>query len=159
MRLEIGRGPRPEHAIGARAQLDLQRRDDGARDVLLHGEHVFQLAIVRLGPQLVAVPRAYELRGDAQPIPAPPDTALENRVHVQPTADVRDVDLAASPPELERRRPPGHAQPLDSAQRGDQLIGETVAEVGLVFRFAEIGEWQHRGRGGVDSRSAAAGAN
>src|SRR5437879_11972342 len=76
VRLEIGRGPRPEHAIGARAQLDLQRRDDGARDVLLHGEHVFQLAIVRLGPQLVAVPRAYELRGDTHPIPAPPGPAL-----------------------------------------------------------------------------------
>jgi hypothetical protein len=60
---------------------------DGPSDLVLHREDVVQIAVVALGPELVAVGRARQLGRDAQPLAGLADRALH---------DVLDVETRAS---------------------------------------------------------------
>ena len=53
----------------AGGELDLQGCDDVLRDLVLQGEQVGHLAVVPLGPQVVAGQRVDELGGDAHLVP------------------------------------------------------------------------------------------
>src|SRR5439155_6054890 len=141
-------------AIAARAEFDLQRRDDGPRNILLDSEHILELAVVCIRPQLVPIAGAHELRRDANAVAAAPDAPLEYGTDVQLAADLVHVDLPAL--ELERRRPCGHPDSFDAAQGGDQFVSQAVAEVLLISVRTQIGKGKHRrGRGGRRSRRAA----
>jgi len=91
--LEIAGRPRPQRAIAACAEFDLQRRDDGPRNVLLDAEHILELAVVRIRPKLVAVAGAHELRRDTHAIAALAHAPFEHRSHVQLPANLAHVDL------------------------------------------------------------------
>src|SRR5262245_42524222 len=79
------------------------RLDDRFDDLVLDGEHVSHLAVVALGPDVIAVGDVDELSGDAQPVPGLADAAFEYGRDAQFLADVSNVDLASAEPE--RRRP------------------------------------------------------
>jgi hypothetical protein len=96
-----------------------------------------------LGPQRVAVGGADEAHVDAQPLAGAAHAALEHGADAEPLSDRANVGPSA---ELERGRARGHPDALEPAERGDQLLGQTVAEVLLVAPGAEVGERQHGDR-------------
>jgi hypothetical protein len=123
---------------------DAQRLGDRSRDLVLDHEHVVDVAIEALGPQVIAVGDVHQLRADAQAVAGLADAALEHRLHVQSLADLAHVDLRAL--ELERRGPRHDRQPLDAGERADQLLGHPVAEILLVGIVGQVGEGQHGDR-------------
>ena len=69
-------------ALGAEifrgVKLRLDRGDDGLGDLILHGEHVGDVAIVALRPDVAAGCDVVELRGDAHAIAAFAHAALDH---------------------------------------------------------------------------------
>ena len=121
-----------------------QSLGDRLRNLILHVEDVFQLAVVALGPQLIAIGHLAQLHGDAHAIPRPPHAAFEHRRHVQLLADGPKV--SPLPLKRERRRARGDAQALERRQRVENLLGDAVTEPVLILRRAHIGEGQHSDR-------------
>ena len=74
-------------------QPELQRLDDGARDLVLDGEDVLELPVVGLGPELVAVLDVHELGRDADAVPDLAHAALEHGRHAELLADLPDVHV------------------------------------------------------------------
>jgi hypothetical protein len=70
-----------------------------------------------------------------------------------PFENIRDVQLLADDAtvlgldaEQERRRPRRHFQRLDSRQRVQQFLGQTLGEIRLILLGAQVPESQHRDR-------------
>ena len=124
----------------AGAKRDLQPLDNRARDLVLHVEDVFELAVVPLGPQLIAVRRVDELRGDAHARARLAHAALEHVPHLQALRDLADLDRLAL--ERERGRARGDVKSFDLGQRVDDLFGEAVAEVLVLGIGAHVRERQ-----------------
>ena len=64
-------------------ELDLQLLGNRSRDLVLNREHVFDDAVVALGPHLIAILRVDERRGDADPLAGAPHTAFDDGADVQ----------------------------------------------------------------------------
>src|SRR5687767_4774625 len=90
---------RPDE-IAAPAKCQSELRCDGCSDLLLHGEHVGQLPVELLRPEVIAVRNLYELCGDAQPISRLADTSFEHVCDVQLFSDRCELLLHS----LERER-------------------------------------------------------
>ena len=67
-----------ERLLLLRRERDAQRLGDLARDLVLHLEDVFHLAVVALGPEREVGARVDELRVDAQPVAGAPQAAGEH---------------------------------------------------------------------------------
>ena len=63
----------------SRHQRGFERAGNGPRDVVLNGEHIGQLAVVPLGPEVIAVFGVDQLGGHADSAARAPDAAFENR--------------------------------------------------------------------------------
>jgi hypothetical protein len=98
-----------------------QHLRDGMRDLVLERENALQLPLEGLRPEVHVVGHVDELRGHPQGVPLAPHAALEQRVHLQPIADLARVEV----PPLERvhRSARGHPQPIDVGEGIDQLLG------------------------------------
>ena len=129
-------------ALRVAEQLHLQRSDDRQRDLVLQLEDIAHLAVVALGPHLIAVGGVDELHRDAQPVTGPPDAALEHAVDAKRLGDRRRFDRLAL--EREGRRARGDLQRVDLRQCVQQFFSQTVAEVLVVAIRAHVGEWQDR---------------
>jgi hypothetical protein len=82
-----------------RVKLQSERVHDGPGDVVLDGEHVVQLAVEGIGPQVEPVRHAHQLGRDAEPTARAPDTPLQDVAHAQPGPD--DPEVLVVPLELE----------------------------------------------------------
>ncbi len=58
-------------------ELRLDRGDDGFGDLVLHGEHVGDIAVEAFRPEMAAGGGVVELRGDPQLVAASPHAALD----------------------------------------------------------------------------------
>ena len=66
-------------------------RDDGASDLILDREDVFQLSVVALGPAVRAGGGIDELRRDADTVAGATDAAFEDVANAELAADLSDV--------------------------------------------------------------------
>lgn len=111
-------------------QRGLERPYDRFRDFVLNRENIFQLAIVALGPQVVAVGDIDELCCDAKPLSRTADASFENCFDIELSSNLANVEIAA--PEAECRRARDHAKAAQARQCIDQLFGQSVAEIFLL---------------------------
>ena len=72
-----------------RRERDAQGLGDVAGDLVLHLEHVRELAVVALGPQREVGLRLDELRGDAQAVAGAAQRAAEHELRLELLADLR----------------------------------------------------------------------
>ena len=79
----MARGTKP--LLGVEMRLD--RRDDALGDVVLHGEQVFQHAVVAVGPDVLAGLGLDQLAGDAQAPVGHAHAALEHVAHAEIARD------------------------------------------------------------------------
>ena len=129
------------------AEDDLEGLHDCLRDVVLNGEHVFHLAVVPLGPQMIAICDVHQLGRDPKPVAHLAHAALEHRRDLQLAPDVSHI--LALPLEGERRRARGNPERLHLVQRIDDLLGHPVREILVVGIRTHVREREHRnGLGG-----------
>src|SRR3546814_487330 len=126
-------------------QLERQRRDDLLRDLVLDREDVGQLAVVPLGPEMAARLAVDQLRGDADAGASLAHAAFQHVAHAELAADVLNVDGA--PPVDEGGVAGDDEQARDLRQIGDNVLGDAVAEIGLLGITAHIVERQNDDRG------------
>src|SRR2546430_8405354 len=72
-------------------ELDLQRRHDRAGDLLLHGEHVREIALECLRPEMRTAARLDQLGGDPDAISRFADTAFEQIRSAEFLADGAEI--------------------------------------------------------------------
>ena len=141
------------HVLGVRADERLGRIvqqfhpelvDHAARDLVLHGEDVVELAVVPFRPELVAAGGVDELCGDTEARAGGAHAALEHGGDTELATDFADVTRV--PLELEGQSARGNPHALERGERGDQLLGHALAEVVLVLARAEVAERQHGNR-------------
>src|SRR5215471_12663881 len=121
----------PAAGVFCRVQLGLDRRHDPFGDLVLHGEDVAEIAVVALGPNVIAGFRLDQLRGDPQPVAALADASFEHVAHAELASDLLHINRAAfvdeaavacddkEPPELRQRR----GDVFDHAIGEDFLLG------------------------------------
>ena len=136
----VVRGPLEEGGLLVPQELDPEPVDDGQCDLVLDGEDVLESPIEFLRPEMVAGGDVEELGRDAELVLDLADTALEHRGHAQAAPDLTDVHGL----ELDRKgRALGrHLEVADLGQGGDNLLGQALAEIFLVFLGAEVCEGQ-----------------
>src|SRR5262245_13600663 len=67
------------------------RLDDRFDNLVLDGEHVSHLAVVPLGPEVIAVGDVDELTGDTQTVPGLADAPFQHGRDAELLADLSDV--------------------------------------------------------------------
>src|SRR3546814_11139875 len=72
-------------------ELRLHRGHDVLGDVVLDGEDVLQLAVVLLGPEVLAGLGVDDLNGDAQALTRRPHAAFQDVAHAEIAGDLPDV--------------------------------------------------------------------
>ena len=135
-------------------KLRLDGGDDGLGDLVLHGEHVGEVAVVALGPEMAAGGDVVELRGDAHAVAALADAAFEHVAHAELVGDLLQVNGLALVDERGVAR--DHEEPAQLRQRGDDVLADAVGEILLLRIAAHVGEGQHRDGGPVGQRQCAA---
>jgi hypothetical protein len=88
-----------------------------------------------------AVRDARELGGDAEPVARLSDAPLQHRRDIQLRPDAAHVERLAL--ERERRGARHHPQVRNAGEGVDQLLGEAVAEILLVFFGTEVEKREH----------------
>ena len=75
-----------------RIQLRLDRRDHPLGDLVLHRENVGEVAVVALGPDVVAGCGFDQLRGDADAVAGFAHAAFEHIAHAKLAANLLHID-------------------------------------------------------------------
>jgi hypothetical protein len=78
---EIVRGPRQRANPFRRHQARLDRGDDIAGDLVLHGKNIAELAVVALRPMMAAGDRVDQLRADADAFSRAAHAAFQHIAH------------------------------------------------------------------------------
>ena len=141
---DVGNWMLGELLLLLRRQSNLERVHDRSRHALLDVEHVVQRAPVLVGPELDVVRRVHQPRRDPQAVRRAPHAALEHVPAAEVSADGREAARIAL--ETHRRGSRDHAQRPDPRQIGDDLVGQSVAEVLGVGIRAQVRERQHDDR-------------
>lgn len=140
---------RPEGAIPLGAsELRLDALDDPLGDLVLEGEEVVHVAVVALGPELLAEVRIHEPCRHAHPGAVAPDAAFEDVASPERTPDPAHVHVAVAVGE--GRAAGDHREATPVGERRDHLLGEAVGEVLLVGALAQVLEGQHGHRRPVE---------
>ncbi len=140
--LGILRGLARDDFFFLRRQRDAQGLGDAARDFLLDGEDILQLPVVTLGPDGMPRRGFDQLRGDAHAIARAADRTLEHVGCAELLAHLlRGYRLV---PELEHLRAREDFELRDFRELRDDVFGDAVAEIFVLFRAALIFEVQHR---------------
>jgi len=139
----VGRLARGAVALfGIKVRLD--RGDDALGNVVLHREDVMQVAIVFLGPDMLAGFRVDELSGDADLLARRAHAAFEHVAHTEIARDLAHIDRLAF---VDEGGIAGdHEQPAQPRQRRDDVLGNTVGDEILGWIAAEKDEGQHGDR-------------
>ena len=152
VRLEhFGRRPAEADLLGL-GELHRHGANDLLGDLVLEGEDVADLAVVALGPEVIAGGRVHELRRDAHAVARTLHAALQDVAHAEVAAHLADLHRPALVGEDRVARDdeePGHLR-----EPGDQVLGDTVAEVVLRRVLAQVREGQHGDRRPVRQRKA-----
>ena len=127
-------------------QPHLESIDDLARDLVLDGEDVLKRPVVGLRPEVRAVGRTDQLRGDTDAVTRLADAPLEDVIDPERLRDVRDRHVLTF--ECERRSAGDHAQTLHLREHVEQLLAETVREIVVRLVVAHVDEGQHGDRRG-----------
>lgn len=122
-------------------QYHVQRHRDLFGNLLLHRNGVFLAAVEVFRPQVKAVGRAHQLRGDTQALAGPAHRALDDVRHAHPRRDV--LHRQVLPLEMERGGARGDQQLQQLRQRVQDFLGQAVGEVLVVGAAAQRGERQH----------------
>ena len=107
-------------------QPDLERLDNAARDLVLHGEDVGQRAVVALGPDLTTRRGIDHPHREAKPLPRSADAAFQHVTNSE--AGTRIDRRACTRLQCEARLTRRHEQPGNLRQLGDQVFGNTFGE-------------------------------
>ena len=143
--LQILRAFVTEHAASlAVREVSDERGDDLAGEFVLHREHVFDLAVVTLRPQVVAGRGLDELRRYTDPVAAFAYAALEDVAHVERLAHVRHVHgLTLVGERRVARDDHDFAKPR---QFRDDVLADPVGEIHLVLVVAHVCKRQYGDR-------------
>ena len=133
-------------------ELRLDRGDDRLGDLVLHREHVGEIAVVALRPDVAAGGDVVELRRDAHAVAALAHAALDHIADAEFLGDLLHVDGLALVDE--RRVARDHEEPAQLGQRGDDVLADAVGEILLLRIAAHVGEGKHRDGGPVGQRQA-----
>ena len=118
------------------------RDRNGLGDFVLHREDVGEIAIVALGPDVVAGFGFDELCADADAIARLPHAAFEHVAHTKLAPDLLHIDRLSFKSELRAAR--DNEQRGIARQRGDDVVGNAIGEELLLGVGAHIGgEGQH----------------
>ncbi len=125
-----------------RQQRAPQRPDHLRGNVVLDGEDVVELAVVGVGPQVIAGACVDELRRHPNPVILAPHAALEDIRHAEPLANAAQVLVLAL--ESERGSPPRDAEILDPRQHVQDLLRQALGEVliGRILRHVDEGQYR-----------------
>src|SRR5215218_3328744 len=111
----------PEALLDVEVRLD--RRDDALGDLVLDGEEVAELAVVAVGPDVLAGLGVDELRRDPHAPASDSHAALE---HVADAERLGDLAHIHGLPFVGEARVAGDdEQPAQARERGDEILGET----------------------------------
>jgi hypothetical protein len=126
-----------------RCQLQPDLAGDRRDDVVLEREHVAQVALVPLAPQLRVGFGVHELRGDPHPVPRAHHRTRNECVHAQLLRDLarREVGLAEA---QHRATGDDTLQAAELGEIGDQRFVQPGGQVILAGVAGEVGERQHR---------------
>ncbi len=122
-------------------ELRLDRRDDGLGDFVLHGEHVGEVAVVALRPDMAAGGDVVELRRDAHAVAALAHAALDHIADAELLGDLLHMHRLALVDE--RRVARDHEEPAQLGQCGDDVFADAVGKILLLRIAAHVGEGQH----------------
>ncbi len=107
----------------------------------LNREDVLEIAVVALGPDMVAAFGLDELGGDAHPVPGLAHAALDDVIDTQLAPDLADIDRLAL--EGERRVAGDHEQRAEAREFSNNVLGDAVGEVLLLGVARHVVEGQH----------------
>ena len=127
-----------------RRERDAQRLRDVAGDLVLHLEHVLELAVVTLRPHRRAGAGLDQLGGDAQPVAGPPQRAAQHVLGAELLAHLGAGDRLVAV--RDDRCPREDAQLAHLRQLRDHVFGHAVAEVLVLLGAAQVLEVEHRHR-------------
>jgi hypothetical protein len=128
---------------GSRSNEDRRQRAlDSRGNMVLQCEHVGELTIEAVAPELESVPRVDELCAYSHAVPGAPYAALEHVRHAQADGDGAQVaDLAL---ESKCRRARHDTEAAQRSKSDDDLLGNPVHEMDMVRIGAQVLEWEHR---------------
>ncbi len=135
-------GPRA-HRFGFQ-QFGLNRCDDFSRDLILQFKYIGELAVVAVGPDVIAGRGIDQLRGDPHAVAALADTAFQHVAHAKLARGALHVDGLALVRERGVAR--DYEEPAQLRQPGDDVLGNAVREIFLLGIAADIVERQDRDR-------------
>src|SRR5512133_1740676 len=135
-------GLRVHHYWGSRGwslvQVDTDLLGDGVSYLILHYQHILQIALVALCPQVLVAGRLNQVGSDANSITPAQHCAFDHRIDIQFTRNLRQRLACTAVLNY------GHAG--DDSQRtylsksGDQLVGHSFGEVILRWIAGKIAE-------------------
>ncbi len=137
----LGAGPQGTLLLGA-MDLGLDADHHALGDFLLHGKDIGHVALVALGPEMMAAGGVDELRRDPDTIAAATCAAFDEIGGAEILADLRRVLRLALVGEGRIAR--DHGKPAPVGQRGDDVLGEAIDEIFLGRIAAHVVEGQHR---------------
>jgi hypothetical protein len=114
------------------------------RDPVLDAEHVAELQIIAVRPQLMPRLRVAELGIDANLRPRLAHAARQQITNVELLGDFLDVDGNALEPET--RVTVDHRKPTEARQGADDVFSDPVGEIFLLGVADLVGEGQDRDR-------------
>src|SRR5215469_9744438 len=120
---------------------DLQSLSDPLCNFLLNRKHILHLTVVALRPQMISIRSRHQLRRDAQTVVSSSHTALKNGANLELFSDNAQVDIFTF--ERESRASRNNVQSLNLRQRVDDLLGDSVGEVLVLWVRAHVGERQY----------------
>src|SRR5688572_29625431 len=114
------------------------------RYLILDGEDVGQVSVVAFSPQMATRLAGDELRADPQAASSFANTSFQDVADVHGSGDLLGVDDLAF--ESERAVASHDLQRRNLRKVGDDVLGDSIAEVFLLAIVAEIYEWQDADR-------------
>ena len=121
-----------------------ERADDLARDLVLDGEDVGEIAVIATRPDVQARQSVDQLDGDAHAVVVLAHTAFDDVAHPQLPSHLGDVYRAVLVDE--GRVACDHRQAGNAREVGDQILGQPIGEVLLHGICAQVVERQNRDR-------------
>ena len=146
VRLQVAGAHALRHVLLGRMNLRRNGTHDVLCDLLLHGKHIFQHAVVLLSPDVVARGGINQLGRHAHALVCAAHAALQQVTHAQLAGDRAHVHRAALVGE--RGVACNHKQRVKARQLGGDVFADAIGKVVLLRVAAQIEKRQH-GDGGL----------
>jgi len=116
--------------------------DDFACDLVLYRENIIEISIVLFGPYVAAAARIDHLSGYAHEISGFPHTSFQNVLGAELLTDGDDINVF--PFVLKGDSARENIQVTKARKLGNDVLGQSVAEIFLLRVAAHICEGKHR---------------